>query len=214
MLITKVPKMLSISVMAHVSRERFFPELRERLGDVPFSIDHDLTPPRQRELGAPGLWHNCRAAWQMHDPEALYHVVIQDDAIVCRDFRARAEEAIYNGIRKYGSDLAFSFYFGNRHSERQKAAAALERGYITKTRSPWGVAICLPRDRIAPMIAYCDKENIPQDDVRIGRYMQRANLRCYFPLPSLVDHRPASDTLSLVGDPGDNRRALYFIDTA
>ncbi len=45
---------LSISVMAHPQRANFFKGLRDKLGDVPFSIDQKNN-----------LIENCKAAWRM-----------------------------------------------------------------------------------------------------------------------------------------------------
>lgn len=207
MLITKVPKMLSISVMAHPSREKFFPYLKEKLGDVPFSIDHNST----------GVWPNARRAWAMFDPEALFHVVVQDDAIVCDRFRERAEEAIYNAFRAGISDVengfAVSFYFGNRGTLRGIAQAGLERGYCTMNRTPWAVAICLPTAIIPAMLKEAEEYAEPQDDARIGKFVRSRGMRVYFPIPSLIDHRTAAEgTPSIVGDSGQGRRAYKFID--
>lgn len=195
--------MLSISVMAHPSREKFFPYLKERLGDVPFSIDHN----------SEGVWSNARKAWAMFDPEAQFHVVVQDDAIVCDDFQARAEEAIYNAFRagvhnEHG--FAVSFYFGNRGTLRGVAKEGMERGYCTMGRTPWAVAICLPTSLIPEMLRECEEMAMPQDDVRIGKFIRSRSMRVYFPLPSLVSHRTGES--SLVGDEGKGREAAYFID--
>ncbi|MFA5391718.1 MAG: hypothetical protein WC331_09890, partial [Candidatus Omnitrophota bacterium] len=53
--IEKAEKKLSVSIMAHPSREDFFPYLRERLGDVPMAIDRGV-----------GIWENCKNAWRLH----------------------------------------------------------------------------------------------------------------------------------------------------
>lgn len=207
MLISQLPykKMLSISVMAHPSRERFFPYLKERLGDVPFSIDHD----------SEGVWPNARRAWSMFDPEAQFHVVIQDDAIVCDNFLERAEEAIYDGFRKgihAASDAGFavSFYFGNRSGLHGQAKEGMERGYTTMRRTPWAVAICLPTNLIPEMLEFCEGLAMPQDDARIGTFIKSKEMKVYFPLPSLISHRTGEE--SLVGDPGKGRQAAFFID--
>lgn len=204
MIINKVPKLLSIAVMAHPSREKFFPYLKEKLGDVPFSIDHDSA----------GVWPNAKKAWSMFDPGALYHLVVQDDAIVCENFRERAEEAIIDAIRKNGSRVAISFYFGNRGTFHHIAEQGLERGYCMMARTPWAVAICLPSNLIPEMLAEAETMAQPQDDVRIGKFLKARKIRVYFPMPSLIDHRTAADgTESLVGDSGQGRKAFKFIDS-
>ena len=202
MLITKLEKtkMLSISVMAHPSREKFFPYLKDRLGDVPFSIDEK----------SEGVWQNARKAWSMFDPEAVYHVVVQDDAVICENFQERAEEVLIQAMRKFPMP-AVSFYFGNRSSLHGIAEEGMERGYCTMGRTPWAVAICLPTYLIPEMLAYCEELPMPQDDVRIGKFIREKGMRVYFPLPSLISHR--TDEKSLVGDPGKGRKAAFFINS-
>lgn len=182
--------------MAHPSREEFFPYLRQMLGnDIPFAIDHD----------SKGVWPNCRNAWLLHDPTAEWHVVIQDDAIVCEQFQRRAEEV----IERSGGTHAINFYFGRRGNQTEQAARELERGFAMRVAPTWGVAICMPTAWIPEMIEYCDQLSHPADDYRIGRFLKHKGIMTYFPMPSLVDHRAGK---SLVGDPGDKRHAYAFID--
>lgn len=203
-----MPKILSVSVQAHESRAGWFDYLKEKLGqDVPFAID-------KGKRGDPenlGVWGNCRRAWLMYDPTALYHVVIQDDAIVCENFRELAEEFILKHAVAGDPLRAFNFYFGNKKALVPQAHRDLSQGFTIKDYPSWGVAICLPVAHIDEMVTYCDQfTGTPQDDVRIGRFIKSKAMPIYYPLPSLIDHRTGE--LSLVGDPGENRRAIYFID--
>lgn len=183
--------------MAHPSREKFFPHLKQMLGnDVPFSID----------FKSAGVWPNCRQAWRLFDPMAEYHVVVQDDAIVCENFLVRAQEV----IEKSGGDKAISFYFGKRGNMTEESAAALKRGFALRPSPTWGVAICLRTEWIMSMLEYADKLSNPQDDYRIAAFLKHKKIATYFPMPSLVDHRQHEK--SLVGDPGTGRCAYSFID--
>jgi hypothetical protein len=196
-------KPLSISVMAHPSREEYFPYLRERLGNPPFSIDYE----------SKGLWSNCRKTWLLHDPGALFHVVIQDDAIVCDNFRLRAEKVIEDASRIVGNKpFAISFYHGNKKDFADEAQLALTRGYTIRSRPGWGVAICLPTAVIPDLVRECDTFDEPQDDERITRFLLNHKMEVYFPMPSLIDHRTTKETPSLVGDHGEDRCAFAFID--
>lgn len=186
---------LSISVMAHPSREKYFQYLKDNLGDVPFSID-----------GGWGVWENCKRAWRMHDPKADYHVVIQDDAIICKDFKARAERLVGHQRKQY----AYNFYFGNRQAFRELAKQGMKKGYIITRWTNWGVAICLPVWLIEEMIQFCDKLKSRHDDTRIGTFLKHKGIELFFPMPSLVNHRTHES--SLVGDPAMHRQAWHFID--
>lgn len=192
--------------MGYEGRSEFFPYLKEKLGDVPFLID-----PLKGAEGHLGVWGNCRRAWLAHDPKADYHVVIQDDAIVCKDFKKRAEEFITKH-HKDGENRVFNFYFGNKRALRDQAVEGMKKGFTIKNRPSWGVAICMPTKLIKDMIEKCDDYHNSQDDVRIGKYIVLRGLNIYYPLPSLIDHRVADEAESLVGDPGRHRQAWFYID--
>ena len=197
-------KILSISVMAHPSRKKYFSYLKERLGNVPFSIDRENI----------GLWPNCRKAWLLHDPKAPFHVVIQDDAIICNDFQVRAEKVINSAsLVMKNNSFAISFYHGNNEKFTDDARLGLGRGYVVRSRPGWGVAICFPTAVIQDLVQKCDTFDEPQDDERITRFLLNRKMKVYFPLPSLIDHRTTDEAHSLVGDPGENRRAFTFIDS-
>lgn len=183
--------------------------------EIPFSIDYRSA----------GVWANCKQSWLLYDPTAEYHVVIQDDAIVCENFLVRAEEVIEQAEKKHeelknrplngdkiGPLFAINFYYGSRAKLQDEADRGLKEGFLVRHTPSWGVAICLRTEWIREMIEYCDRMNIPQDDARIAAYLKHKNIMSYFPIPSLIDHRTGKETPSLVGDPGDYRQAFYFID--
>jgi len=184
---------LSIAIMAHPSREKFFPYLQERLGDIPISVDTGK-----------GIWDNCKRAWQASEIEkAEYHLVLQDDAIICHDFRKKAEEILSVGHR------AYSFYFGNRQRFRRLAQKGLKEGHILGGLN-WGLAVCLRADLIKQMIRFGDRTNLKQDDARIQKFLSKNKIKVYYPMPSLIDHRTGEQ--SLVNDKGRGRKAWFYID--
>lgn len=188
---------LSISIMAHPSRLSLLPYLHERLGDCPESIDNGS-----------GLWENAKRAWKMYDPSANYHAVIQDDAIICNNFMERASQVIKRSQEVFNNSPHFiNFYYDKILAPTNMVEEIIKQGYITRSKVCWAVAICMPTNLIDEMITFCDLKNIPQDDERITDFMKSKGLRCYFPIPSLVDHRPES--VSLVGNSGE-RKAWRF----
>src|SRR5690606_1475387 len=90
-------KKLSVSVMAHPKRAQYFDYLKQKLGDVPFLIDHN----------SEGIWFNAKRAWLAFDPEAEYHAVIQDDMIIGKNFYENAEKYLTE-------DCVYNFYMGKR----------------------------------------------------------------------------------------------------
>ena len=182
-------------VMGHERRSHWFDILRDELGDVQFAIDTDVL-----KLGT---WRNCKRAWELIDPEADYGFVIQDDAILCRDFKARVEQF----VTKYPNQI-YQLYYGNRPTMLPylKPVDGLNVTYLQ-----WGLAIGLPQHHIQPMIQHADSRPAHhEDDQRIKHYANSHNIKAYYPYPSLVDHRPGQ---TLVGKYNImNRQAINFID--
>ncbi len=189
-------KLLSVSVMAHPSRKDNFEYLSSRLGGAPFSIDEGV-----------GIWENCKRAWRLHDPEAEYHVVIQDDAIVCDNFLERAEKKIIEARAITATDPALSFFFGKRQWMKDVGYKGMKVGRVIGSQLHWGLAVCLPTKYIEEMIAAGDKIHIKQDDARIARFLRAKKIPVFYPMPSLIDHRIGE---SLVGDPGRARSAYAY----
>src|SRR5690606_31733722 len=64
--------------MAHPARRAWVTELHDQLGPVPAAWDQ-----RNNE------WDTGARAWRLHDPDADWHLVLQDDAILCPNFADR-----------------------------------------------------------------------------------------------------------------------------
>ncbi len=181
----------SLSIMAHPSREKYFRYLKDKLGNVPFSIDTGF-----------GIWENRKRATLMYDKNAKFHIVLQDDAIIGKNFIKNAENILKD------SDMAYSFYFGNRKSFKKIGENGLADGKIVSEWLNWGLAICVPTKIIPEMIDYCDKMKIKNDDTRIAKFLRKKLIKICYPIPSLIEHR--QDEESLVGDVR-GRKAMYFI---
>jgi len=188
---------LSISVMAHPSREKYFGYLKEKLNNPKFSIDTE----------SKGLLWNCVNSWKMHDLDSDYHLVVQDDAIICKDFVNKASEM----IEKNGRYL-YSFYHANRESWNDAVNDALKgSGYLIKKHVHSGLAIAIPRDLIPSMLDFFEKQKEPADDVRIGMWAKSIGLLNFIPIPSLIDHRDEK-SLHNNNKGGLYRKAHKFID--
>lgn len=202
--------MFSVSVMASKERERFFPYLREKLGDVPFSIDE----PRNTK-GNIGIWKNCKRAWGMNDPSKKYHLVIQDDALICDDFYAKVDSFLEKIEEQHpGKEFMFQLFFGNRPiaMTSEEFTYSQNHNYIIKNQMAWGVAIMIPTKYIPEMLAFGDSYPSQQDDAKIKYFGIKKKLPTIFPIPCFIDHRSMSEspTLTLSGD--SNRVSNVFID--
>lgn len=184
--------MLSVAVMMHPSRECYRDYLTERLGNVPIILDRGQ-----------GIWDTSRRAWLEYEPTADFHLVVQDDAIICDDF--------YRILEPILGDHATCLYYGNRAKYRRAAVENVNKGGVMLDKLLWGLAVALPTSHVEAMVAHGDKAtHIQADDFKIADYLTTVGMRTYYPLPSLVDHR---HTDSLVGNESHpNRVAMYYVD--
>jgi hypothetical protein len=202
---------LSVALMAHPSRKAFVDELIERLDREP-----EIVWDRRNDR-----WDTGRRSMLAHDPAADWHLVIQDDAIPCCDLVAGVEQAC-----QVAADRPLAFYVGRlRPTNVQHQAGALvdnaaRRGasWIQMEGPWWGPAIAVPTAHIADMLAWGDRRDDPASpdyianyDKRISRYYASQGIDCWYSVPSLVDHRPASENPSLVPGRHGNRQAHQFI---
>jgi len=157
----------------HPTRKEYLPYLQKKLGDVPVAMDDGV-----------GLIKNCSNALLLHDPTADYHVVIQDDCIVCDDFYNRAVACL-----EKAQGLPVSFFYSQSKFYNKFKKERAKTGAIVKKALYGGLAICLPTKLIPAMLEFYDKQRIPFDDHRIGLFCMANSLNFYNPFPSLIDHR-------------------------
>lgn len=197
--------MLSVSLMAHPQRAHYIPALQEVLGDVPIAWSGAKVK-RGRVLER-DVWDTGRRAMSMFDPEARFHLVVQDDAVLGRDFYPRLKKVLSHG-ESYAYCLYFRFKSRATHAEFNDAAKAGKRkGYFTFQRLQFGVGIVMPTAIIPDMLAFCEDVDTPHYDLRMGAYLDHIGMETLYPLPSLVNHRP--NGRSLVGH-GGRRVAQWF----
>lgn len=200
--VQSLPK-VSLAVMAHPKRAAFVEELLPALPGATVVWDqHD------------DRWETGRRSMLAHDVDADWHLVVQDDAILCGEFVPGVTKAL-----AAVGDHPVAFYMGRirPHAETvvrlAQAAIAARRAWIAARGPWWGVAIALRTHHIEPMLAWCDKATtIPNYDRRIAAYFEKQRIRCWYSVPSLVDHRIAGNP-SLVPDRSNSpaRTAYQFI---
>lgn len=193
---------LSVAVMAHRRRETFIPPLLA-------ALDRDANV--AWDAGDNDRWSTGRRAMLAYGPGSDYHLVLQDDALVCRDLVAGVERALDHVPT--GSPV--SLYCGRVRPFREMisalvGAAGPGTSWLSMGQIHWGVGIVMPTAVIDDMVAWCDRQaNIENYDLRISRWVETQGLTVYYPWPSLVDHR---DSPSLVPGRGSGgRRAHRFL---
>jgi hypothetical protein len=198
---------VGVAVMAHPRRQRFVDELVARL-DRPAVVVWDEKNDR---------WDTGRRSQLAYrnDPEASHWLVIQDDAIPCRDLVAGIEQALGHLPDPDNSPLCL--YLGKTQPTRGKiqqlvAAAGPGTSWITMSQLHWGPGIVMPTHLIDDMVAWCDQRTeVPNYDKRISRWCQHRGLTVWYPWPSLVEHRGVKENPSLVPGRTGNRHAHHFL---
>lgn len=191
---------VGVTVMAHPRRAAFVAELLTRL-DRPATVVWDRHDDR---------WETGRRALLTHDPDASHHLVIQDDAIACRDLVAGVEQALAH----VPENTPLCLYCGRTAPYRRVVQTLVDRAgdasWLVMPGLHWGVGVVLPVGLIPPMVEWADgRDDIANYDKRISRWLGRHDIPVWYPWPSLVDHR---DSPSLVPGRGSaGRRAHRFI---
>jgi hypothetical protein len=195
--------------MAHPVRRPYVDELVGWLDrKVPISWDNEgpPSPDRQRR------WRTGRRAWEMHDPKAEWHIVIQDDALVCRDLLAGLERALDH----VPAEGVVQPYIGSKRPAQLTVTKVIrdardkfpQASWVGMRSMGWGVAIAAKVETIADMIDWCNSRVTMPYDMRIGRFYRDALRQLtWHPFPSLVDHRQGP---SLIAHSDAGRHAHVF----
>lgn len=170
---------VSVAVMAHPKRK----EMAEALGaELGVEVVYDRKDDR---------WDTGRRAWLACDPKASHALVVQDDAIPSPDLLEGLSKALevvgdnplglYIGTVRPAANLMGAMV---SHAQRTGASWVVGEGPL------WGVGVCLPTHMVQPMLQWCDAHpEIAAYDRRMARYFASVGIACWYPFPSLVDHR-------------------------
>lgn len=184
--------------MAHPKRKKYIPYLQKMLGE-----DTKIVFDRKNNI-----WDTCRRAWLAHDMDSEYAVVIQDDAIICKQFRKRAE-AVLN------DDAVYCLYAGRHLRLRIESALRKNETFVRSARILNEVAICIRTEHIPEMVKFCDEMH-SQTDQNITKWATKKRLPILYPIPSLVDHREGESLYRKIYNkplPTVSSKAVIFIDS-
>lgn len=178
---------LSASIMAHPDRADRVRELMAAL-DRPVAIGWDDEGPPSGS--GDRVWRTARRAWELADPDADWHVLIQDDAVPCADLLAGLERA----LAFVPPDAVVSPYLGTgrnvpiRWEAMARAADTAGATWVRSQKLMWGVCIALPVKLIPDMIQYAETRAGVPDDMRVAGWAERRGHDVWYTWPSLVDH--------------------------
>jgi hypothetical protein len=184
---------ISISIMAHPKRKGMVDDLLKIIPNTPVAWDRKNN-----------IWDTCKRAWQLYNPNADFHLVIQDDAILCKDF--------LNEINKFpNKDRVYSLYIGNREKFKKSLEKAKRKGYefLVKKNIHHEIALMFPTKRVKEMLDYCDTFN-PETDKIINQYVIDKGLKVYIKIPTLIDHRVGESLYKLNKSDFNTRKSIWF----
>lgn len=194
---------VSVAVMAHPRRAHYVEALVTALDAEPTVIwdRHD------------DRWDTGRRSLLAYDPSADRHLVVQDDALVCRDLVAGCTQiatavADERPVGLYlGKTRATSHRIGRLHAR----ARARQATFIAMHSSPlWGVGLLLPTAHIEAIVSHGDRAPTRYGyDTRIASWYIDAGIEQLFTVPSLVDHRSGPGYDSLVPGRSNGNRVAY-----
>jgi hypothetical protein len=182
---------ISASVMAHPDRETQVNDLTMRLDRV-VPVFWDTEGPSSGN--GDRVWRTARGAWSLADPEADWHVLLQDDAWPCEDFLAGLERA----LAYVPPDAVVSPYLGTgrnvpiRWEAMARAADTAGATWVRSTKLMWGVCIVLPVSSISSMVAYANRKSAAPDDMRVAGWAEKNGREVWYTWPSLADHLPVA----------------------
>lgn len=191
---------VSVAVMAHPKRATFVPHLVKSL-DAEATVVWDEHNDR---------WDTGRRAMLAFDPSTTHHLVIQDDAIACRDLVAGVEKALVY----VPHESPVGLYVGRVQPWRARIQKLVDEAeentsWLTMARLLWGVGVVVPTDQIPDMVAFCDRRRHEANyDLRMAKWFMHRGIRVWCTWPSLVEHR---DSPSLVPGRTATRHAHRFI---
>lgn len=209
--------MISVAIMGHPTRQHLIDELVGSLDAEPVIVLDEKN----------NEWDTGRRAIEAFDPAARWHVVLQDDALVCRDLVAGLTRSPLcdRPLRVAGTvianepplNAAIGLYFGQAKPYNGRVARTARRAdevgasWITLPHLHWGVGVVLPVPLIEQILVLGDRTHVLEYDRRLSTVFRKLGMPVWYTWPSLVDHR---DERSLLRhDTEEHRRAHRFEGT-
>lgn len=171
--------------------------------------------------GYPSPWRTYRTA--LEQPiETTHRLVIQDDAVVCRNFPA----ALALAVAARPENPIVLFVAGQPRMAIDAMASACHRDETFADWPPdtWvaAVAVVWPVATIDPILRYVEKQNYPvkfrADDEILGRATRALGIKVVATVPSLVQHPDVVESVvahrRAAGGLNTDRVAWCFADDA
>jgi hypothetical protein len=182
---------LSASVMTHPRRLAAAHQLRDRHPDLDLKVAVDPEPDK-----GPAPLRTALLAWRMMAEDATHHLVLQDDVVLCEDFRAVVERAVASLPT---APLALFTEWGSRSGHLVRLAALRGVSWVPfiDAFAP-AQALVLPQALVHGFLDWCRGSDQGDDDaLAVAAYLQSMDAPMYIPVCNLVEH---TTTPSLLGN--------------
>lgn len=154
-----------------------------------------------------GLWFNASRAWASADRSKKYHVVIQDDIILCDNFLETVDKIISPDT----FNLPIIQLYHNKITDTDSRCEAANFHWIKSPLVTTAQALMIRSDLIHNWLRWCAKNvslDYRFDDGRLEMWQAVFNTPAYFTFPNIVDHD--DDIPSSLGLPRGRRISYLF----
>jgi hypothetical protein len=191
---------VSFAIQAHPKRGDLAAELAAKIGG---DVDVVMDPDPDSVVKSP--WRTFRHLFETTPAGATHRAQIQDDAVICRNYRRAVELAV-----EARPDRILVFFVGGnpyQHAQAVREACSNDESWAELSYAHWlpVIATCWPVALIPELFEFNDRQTWPErfssDDERCGRFIRDIKHNPLASVPSLVEH--LDEQPSLIG-----RRAL------
>src|SRR5690606_29615484 len=159
---------LSVSLMAHERRAPWVDELLDSL-DRPAPVAWDRHN---------SVWDTGSRAWELYDPAADWHLVLQDDVLVVPDLLARTE-ALLDGLEEHGVVSLCSGRGRPRQGAVRRGVDQAQHGWMKLPSLLWSPAIILTTKNSVSMLEACRRVHHAYDR-RFSHYYERQTIPTHY----------------------------------
>lgn len=184
--------MISYAIQAHPARTNMAETLAAEIPGC--EIVYDPEPDSFRNP-----WRTYRRALELTPPGVTHRVIIQDDALLCRNFA----KVMPRVVAAQPDRMIALFVAGLPHQSKMRLFWACERDqpFAVLSWDQWvpTVAVVWPVAAIVPALEFVDAQDWPRgftaDDEIVGRVARSLLVEVVATVPSLVQHPDDVDSL-------------------
>lgn len=189
------PGHLQIVVQHDPRRADLLPRLLPDLPGAQVVADPEPNDPRRSP------WRCYMACLSEIKPDASHLLIVQDDAIACRDFLPTVERVVAVQPRRIVALFVPGTVHGGANAMLEACAAGKHWAEIPRQAFVPVVAVVYPREEAIALLAYSEARPFARgrtaDDANVAEWARVTQRTVWMTVPSLVEH--PDDAVSLAG---------------